>query len=70
MTKWKGNKSLWWDGMTKWKGNKILWSDGMQKKIRIQGKQLIKTWDWMVEDIRSKFLTKDDQPSLYMKMKT
>jgi hypothetical protein len=54
--------------VTRMKGHGTLWWDELQAERRIQGKQNIKSWDRMVAKLKAKFMPKDYQINLFMKM--
>ena len=51
--------------VTRLKGHTTLWWDNVQAERRKNDKPLIKSWDRMVENMKSKFLPKDYQLTLY-----
>ena len=51
--------------VTKLKGQAALWWDSVQAERRRLNKPLIKKWDRMMDRMKSKFLPKDYQISLY-----
>ena len=50
------------------KGHIALWWDNVQAERRKKDKPLIKNWDRMVENMKSKLFPKDYQLTLYMKV--
>ena len=54
--------------ITRFKGHAALWWDGVQAERRRVGKQPIKNWNRMVENLRGKFFPSDYQLTLFRKM--
>jgi hypothetical protein len=56
--------------ITRLKGHVGLWWDELQDDRHCQGKQKIKSWDRMIENMNAKFIPKDYQISLFRRMKS
>jgi hypothetical protein len=54
--------------VTRLKGHATLWWDELQADRRCKGKQKIKSWDRMVAKMKSKFIPKDYQITMFQKM--
>jgi hypothetical protein len=54
--------------ITKLKGHPYLWWDGLQYDRRSKGKSKIKSWDRMVAKMKDKFIPKDYQINLFIKL--
>jgi hypothetical protein len=54
--------------VTKLKGHAALWCDELQADRRWKGKQKIKSWDRMVAKMKSKFIPRDYQITLFRRM--
>jgi hypothetical protein len=54
--------------VTRLKGNATLWWDELQVDRRCKGKQKIKSWDRMVAKMKSKFIPKDYQITMFWRM--
>jgi hypothetical protein len=53
---------------TRLKGHATLWWDELQAEIRWKGKKKIKSWDRMVAKMKSKFIPKNYQITLFRRM--
>jgi hypothetical protein len=51
------------------KGHAALWWDELQEDRCCKGKQKIKSWDRMIAKMKAKFIPKDDQITLFRRMK-
>jgi hypothetical protein len=54
--------------VTKLKGHAALWWDELQAERRSKGKQKIKSWDRMIAKMKSKFILRDYQITLFRRM--
>jgi hypothetical protein len=54
--------------ITRLKGNETLWWDELQADRCYKGKQKIKSWDRMVANMKSKFVPRDYQITLFRRM--
>jgi hypothetical protein len=54
--------------VTRLKGHAALWWDELQADRRCKGKQKIKSWDRMVAKMKSKFIPKEYQITLFQRM--
>jgi hypothetical protein len=54
--------------ITRLKGHATLWWDELQADRRCKGKQKIKSWDRMVAKMKSKFIPRDYQITLFQRM--
>jgi hypothetical protein len=54
--------------VTRLKGHATLWWDELQVDKRCKGKQKIKSWDRMVAKMKSKFIPKDYQITMFQRM--
>jgi hypothetical protein len=54
--------------VTRLKGHATLWWDELQADRRCKGKQKIKRWDRMVAKMKSKFIPKDYQITMFQRM--
>jgi hypothetical protein len=55
-------------GITRLKGHVALWWNELQDDRRSKGKQKIKSWDKMVAKLKVKFIPKDYQINLFIKL--
>jgi hypothetical protein len=54
--------------VTRLKGHATLWWDELQANIHFKGKKKIKSWDRMVANMKSKFIPKDYQITLFRRV--
>jgi hypothetical protein len=54
--------------VTRLKGHAALWWDELHEDRRCKGKQIIKSWDMMVTNMKSKFIPMDYQINLFRRM--
>jgi hypothetical protein len=54
--------------VTRLKGHATLWWDEIQANKRCKGKQKIKSWDRMIAEMKTKFIPKDYQITLFRRM--
>jgi hypothetical protein len=54
--------------MTRLKGHATLWWDELQANKRRKGKSKIKSWDIMVAKLKDKFIRKDYQLTMLIKL--